>query len=90
MEYGRRLTSYGLRDASGPTGRVATPAQMRRIKHKNWNRPYRPPEPEPVVTRPAEPVAAIVDEVQAVPFEPEKRAWRIRDLLVTGAGWRHR
>jgi hypothetical protein len=34
MSYERRLASYGLRDASGPTSRVQTPAQRRRIRKK--------------------------------------------------------
>lgn len=34
MSYERRLSSYGLRDMTGPTGLRQTPAQRRRIRHK--------------------------------------------------------
>jgi hypothetical protein len=59
MSYERRLSSYGVRDENGPTGRNLTPAQLRRVKQKHWNRTAGPvpekPQPEPV-TRAAEPV----------------------------------
>lgn len=38
MSYERRLRSYGARDDNGPTGRRLTPAQLRRVKQKHWNR----------------------------------------------------